>query len=61
MDQKYVRVDRGALHKMIRLVTATTINGGFKCRKRVRSPEWIDFPCEITGHINMHVDSGISR
>ena len=40
-------VDRGiALHKMIRLVTATTINGGYLnfMGNEFGHPEWIDFP-----------------
>ena len=43
------RVDRGmALHKMIRLVTATTINGGYLnfMGNEFGHPEWIDFPRE---------------
>jgi len=42
-------VDRGiALHKMIRLVTATTINGGYLTfmGNEFGHPEWIDFPRE---------------
>ena len=42
-------VDRGiALHKMIRLVTATTINGGYLnfMGNEFGHPEWIDFPRE---------------
>src|SRR5690606_13546027 len=44
-----LRVDRGiALHKMIRLVTATTINGGYLnfTGNEFGHPEWIDFPRE---------------
>ena len=44
-----LRVDRGiALHKMIRLVTATTINGGYLnfMGNEFGHPEWIDFPRE---------------
>lgn len=40
-------VDRGiALHKMIRLVTATTINGGYLTfmGNEFGHPEWVDFP-----------------
>jgi 1,4-alpha-glucan branching enzyme len=40
-------VDRGmALHKMIRLVTASTINGGYLnfMGNEFGHPEWIDFP-----------------
>lgn len=42
-------VDRGiALHKMIRLITATTINGGYLnfMGNEFGHPEWIDFPRE---------------
>ena len=42
-------VDRGiALHKMIRLVTATTMNGGYLnfMGNEFGHPEWIDFPRE---------------
>ena len=44
-----LKVDRGiALHKMIRLVTATTINGGYLnfMGNEFGHPEWIDFPRE---------------
>ena len=47
-----LRVDRGmALHKMIRLVTATTINGGYLnfMGNEFGHPEWIDFPREGNG------------
>ncbi len=43
------KVDRGiALHKMIRLVTATTINGGYLnfMGNEYGHPEWVDFPRE---------------
>ncbi|NLI99610.1 MAG: 1,4-alpha-glucan-branching enzyme [Bacteroidales bacterium] len=43
------KVDRGiALHKMIRLVTATTINGGYLnfMGNEFGHPEWVDFPRE---------------
>lgn len=43
------RVERGiALHKMIRLVTASTINGGYLnfMGNEFGHPEWIDFPRE---------------
>lgn len=43
------KVDRGiALHKMIRLVTSTTINGGYLTfmGNEFGHPEWIDFPRE---------------
>jgi 1,4-alpha-glucan branching enzyme len=45
-------VDRGiALHKMIRLMTATTINGGYLnfMGNEFGHPEWIDFPREGNG------------
>ncbi len=45
-------VDRGiALHKMIRLVTAATINGGYLnfMGNEFGHPEWIDFPREGNG------------
>ncbi len=50
--QSSYRVDRGiALHKMIRLVTATTINGGYLTfmGNEFGHPEWIDFPREGNG------------
>ena len=46
------RVNRGiALHKMIRLVTASTINGGYLnfMGNEFGHPEWIDFPREGNG------------
>ncbi|MDR2471984.1 MAG: alpha amylase C-terminal domain-containing protein, partial [Tannerella sp.] len=45
-------VERGmALHKMIRLVTATTVNGGYLnfMGNEFGHPEWIDFPREGNG------------
>jgi 1,4-alpha-glucan branching enzyme len=45
-------VDRGmALHKIIRLVTASTINGGYLnfMGNEFGHPEWIDFPREGNG------------
>ena len=45
-------VHRGiALHKMIRLVTLGTINGGYLnfMGNEFGHPEWIDFPCEGNG------------
>lgn len=45
-------VDRGmALHKMLRLITATTINGGYLnfMGNEWGHPEWIDFPREGNG------------
>ncbi|MDR0976246.1 MAG: alpha amylase C-terminal domain-containing protein [Prevotellaceae bacterium] len=50
-DENYV-VHRGiALHKMIRLLTATTINGGYLnfMGNEFGHPEWIDFPREGNG------------
>ncbi|MDD4610210.1 MAG: alpha amylase C-terminal domain-containing protein, partial [Bacteroidaceae bacterium] len=50
-DENY-RVNRGmALHKMIRMVTATTINGGYLnfMGNEFGHPEWIDFPREGNG------------
>ena len=47
-----VAVHRGiALHKMIRLATATTINGGYLnfMGNEFGHPEWIDFPREGNG------------
>ncbi len=47
-DENYI-VHRGtALHKMIRLLTATTINGGYLnfMGNEFGHPEWIDFPRE---------------
>ncbi len=44
-----LKVDRGiALHKMIRLVTSTTMNGGYLnfMGNEFGHPEWIDFPRE---------------
>ncbi|KAA6336557.1 1 4-alpha-glucan branching enzyme GlgB, partial [termite gut metagenome] len=50
-DENY-RVNRGiALHKMIRFLTATTINGGYLnfMGNEFGHPEWIDFPREGNG------------
>ena len=50
-DENYT-VNRGiALHKMIRLLTATTINGGYLnfIGNEFGHPEWIDFPREGNG------------
>jgi 1,4-alpha-glucan branching enzyme len=47
-----LKVERGiALHKMIRLVTAATINGGYLnfMGNEFGHPEWIDFPREGNG------------
>ena len=49
--------DRGiALHKMIRLMTATTINGGYLnfMGNEFGHPEWIDFPREGNGWSYKH-------
>lgn len=46
-DDRNFMVERGiALHKMIRLVTASTINGGYLnfMGNEFGHPEWIDFP-----------------
>ncbi|OAV70009.1 1,4-alpha-glucan branching enzyme GlgB [Bacteroidales bacterium Barb6XT] len=51
-DDHTFSVDRGiALHKMIRLVTASTINGGYLnfMGNEFGHPEWIDFPREGNG------------
>lgn len=50
-DSNYM-VDRGiAMHKMIRLITASTINGGYLnfMGNEFGHPEWIDFPREGNG------------
>lgn len=50
-DENYT-VTRGiALHKMIRMLTATTINGGYLnfMGNEFGHPEWIDFPREGNG------------
>jgi len=52
VDDRNFAVERGlALHKMIRLVTATTINGGYLnfMGNEFGHPEWIDFPREGNG------------
>lgn len=49
---KDMTVDRGmALHKMIRLITAATLNGGYLnfMGNEFGHPEWIDFPREGNG------------
>lgn len=51
-DDHNFRVERGiALHKMIRLVTASTINGGYLnfMGNEFGHPEWIDFPRDGNG------------
>ncbi len=48
-DNSTLTVDRGvALHKMIRLITVSTINGGYLnfMGNEFGHPEWIDFPRE---------------
>ncbi|MDH6358572.1 alpha amylase C-terminal domain-containing protein [Parabacteroides sp. PF5-9] len=52
VDDHTFLVDRGmALHKMIRLVTVATINGGYLnfMGNEFGHPEWIDFPREGNG------------
>lgn len=55
MSKRYgssFRTDRGiALHKMIRLITVSTINGGYLnfMGNEFGHPEWIDFPREGNG------------
>ena len=63
-DDDNMVVARGmALHKMIRLVTASTINGGYLnfMGNEFGHPEWIDFRAKaMDGAINMHAVNGIS-
>lgn len=57
LTQSTFAVDRGiALHKMIRLVTASTINGGYLnfMGNEFGHPEWIDFPREGNGWSHQH-------
>ena len=52
VDDADLCVDRGiALHKMLRLITASTINGGYLnfMGNEFGHPEWIDFPREGNG------------
>ncbi|MDR2086344.1 MAG: alpha amylase C-terminal domain-containing protein [Dysgonamonadaceae bacterium] len=52
VNSQNMTVDRGiALHKMIRLVTASTINGGYLnfMGNEFGHPEWIDFPRQDNG------------
>ncbi|MDR1380218.1 MAG: alpha amylase C-terminal domain-containing protein [Tannerella sp.] len=52
VDDHNFKVERGmALHKMIRLVTASTINGGYLnfMGNEFGHPEWIDFPRDGNG------------
>jgi 1,4-alpha-glucan branching enzyme len=52
IDDKNMNVSRGiALHKLIRLVTLSTINGGYLnfMGNEFGHPEWIDFPREGNG------------
>lgn len=50
-DENYAAVRGIALHKMIRLLTASTINGGYLnfMGNEFGHPEWIDFPREGNG------------
>ena len=51
-EDQHMVVDRGiALHKMIRLMTASTINGGYLnfMGNEFGHPEWIDFPRQGNG------------
>ncbi|NLB03201.1 MAG: 1,4-alpha-glucan-branching enzyme, partial [Bacteroidales bacterium] len=51
-EDQHMVVDRGiALHKMIRLMTASTINGGYLnfMGNEFGHPEWIDFPRQCNG------------
>lgn len=51
-NDRNIRVDRAiALHKMIRLITAGTINGGYLnfMGNEFGHPEWIDFPRKENG------------
>lgn len=57
LQDSTLKVDRGiALHKMIRLVTATTINGGYLTfmGNEFGHPEWIDFPREGNNWSHKH-------
>ena len=60
--RKFV-VNRGiALHKMIRLLTSSTINGGYLnfMGNEFGHPEWIDFRVKVTdGRANMPAANGI--
>jgi 1,4-alpha-glucan branching enzyme len=52
LHESSLLVDRGlAVHKMIRLITATTINGGYLnfMGNEFGHPEWVDFPREGNG------------
>lgn len=61
-DENYI-VHRGvALHKMIRLLTASTINGGYLnfMGNEFGHPEWIDFRGKVMdGHVSMLAANGI--
>lgn len=50
-DENFMATRGIALHKMIRLLTATTINGGYLnfMGNEFGHPEWIDFPREGNG------------
>lgn len=62
VDDQDMTVARGmALHKMIRLVTLATINGGYLnfMGNEFGHPEWIDFPREeMAGAISMRAANG---
>lgn len=51
-DDRNLKIERGmALHKMIRLITSTTINGGYLnfMGNEFGHPEWVDFPRDGNG------------
>jgi len=55
-DENYMAHRGIALHKMIRLLTASTINGGYLnfMGNEFGHPEWIDFPREGNGWSHKH-------
>ena len=55
-DENYMALRGIALHKMIRLLTASTINGGYLnfMGNEFGHPEWIDFPREGNGWSHKH-------
>ena len=55
-DENYMAHRGIALHKMIRLLTASTINGGYLnfMGNEFGHPEWIDFPREGNGWAHQH-------
>ena len=55
-DENYMAHRGIALHKMIRLLTASTINGGYLnfMGNEFGHPEWIDFPREGNGWSHQH-------